>query len=441
MTRPLFEDDWRQSCAEIDELDPGWRWDDLTAKRPSLSPEEDSLQIIYDADDGVVPAHFFGSGASFEVSETIGNLSINELRDRTNPEFDIIAFAERLLASRPGQWPAMKQPVMLNLPLSLWSRISRVTSMLRVQAALAAKEGRADDCLLIARAILCVTRAAMEPPCLMSLIVANAKRRYASHSIMQAMQYGEPSELALATVQAEMQASLEYPFMRDAIRGERAMFEQMVLAWKRGEIKQPWSPWKLVVYVLMPMKTLHEITFHCLYGNEFDNRRATLLLRYYTAIAELLKESPDAMQDHPDAMARINKDAGYVTRKSAYAFRRVHLIDRMNRGLLACVIAAVAAERYRQETGRWPDSLSEIPGCLDIVPINPHTLEAVAYWRGRDSVRVRSRGKKFEYTGGLLPLIGGFMRGNAVVQLYDVPVRHRFLKDCHGNAGPNVNPS
>src|SRR5207245_629795 len=32
---------WREACAEADRLDPGWKWEDLLARRPELPADRD----------------------------------------------------------------------------------------------------------------------------------------------------------------------------------------------------------------------------------------------------------------------------------------------------------------------------------------------------------------------------------------------------------------
>src|SRR5262245_5244745 len=40
---------WREACAEADRLDPGWRWEDLLARRPALPEDRDAIRVMYAA--------------------------------------------------------------------------------------------------------------------------------------------------------------------------------------------------------------------------------------------------------------------------------------------------------------------------------------------------------------------------------------------------------
>src|SRR5437764_9996403 len=45
---------WRVACAEADTLDPGWRWDELVASRPSV-PDGENSALTIQAASGLLP--------------------------------------------------------------------------------------------------------------------------------------------------------------------------------------------------------------------------------------------------------------------------------------------------------------------------------------------------------------------------------------------------
>jgi hypothetical protein len=60
---------------------------------------------------------------------------------------------------------------------------------------------------------------------------------------------------------------------------------------------------------------------------------------------------------------------------------------------LECGIAALAAERYRQAHGRWPDSLDDLlPKYLPRVPIDPFSGQPIRLVRTREGLVVYSVG-------------------------------------------------
>ncbi len=429
-----YKDVWSEACAEADRVDPGWRWDELLARRPSLSADQDAIQLSLAAAEYLPPYYYLPSTG--HTSEHLGTLSLPDLHSRNEGSADVMSLAHQLAAMRVGRAAPIKQPLMNNLPQHDWQQFHRVSTMLRVRAIIAAKEGRPDDALLFARAILGVALAPSATPMLMTVLLVNAMRAAACDSILQAMKYAEPSEQALADAQAAMQVMAGYPLMLEALRGERAIFEDLIQARSRGEVTDQQMRPNWFSMVVMPKKTAEQIVLRWLYGEPLQNRRAAMFLRYYTALAEVIKESADGLPGHPEVIKRIGRAAGYVTRQSALAFTRMFFVDRIGRGYLACTIAALASERYRRITGRWPNSLAEVPGCLERVPINPHTLESLDYQLQRGNVLIRSHGKKYEQTGGIIPFFGGRQRGDKTAELWSVEQRGKKLDACARDTRP-----
>jgi hypothetical protein len=393
------------------------------ARRPVLEPDQDAIQIALATNDEL-PAHFYGPEQG-ETSEEIGTLSLPTLRERVSGATAELNLARQLANARAGRHAALARPIMKHLPHNNWSCYQHLAKYLRTHAVIAAKEGRADDSLLFGRAILGVARAASEPPMLMSVLMASACRSISCQSLLQAIQYGEASESALAEAQADLEATIAVPLMLESVRGERAFFADLVHAYERGDISDAEASAKphWLCLFLMPRSTIESYYFQWRYGSPIEKRRASLLLRYYNALVELLKSSPDGPQLQSNVMQRVGQETGYVTRRSALAAQRMLFVDRMSRSYLACVTAALAVERYRLTTGRWPSSMVEVPGCLENVPLNPHTLDSVVYHQHRGYIAINARGRKYESTGGVLPLVGGWTRGDKKAVVWDLEQR------------------
>lgn len=420
------EIEWQDACAEADQLDPGWRWNELSARQPSLPEDQDATKVALAAANDL-PADFFVE--RLETSDELGTMPIDALRKRLEGVSGALDLAQKLAQLEVGQHIIEKRPIMGNLPHSLWRDLRRLSTMIRLQAALAAKERRADEALAFGLGGLGISRAACQPPILMSALVSLAIKNTAIASILQALKHGEPSETALAATQFHLQELASRPVMLEAMRGERACFYDLIgrqldeKEFDRGGGKR----WPLpLIWLLMPKRTIEEVIFRLRYGKPTNKRRSSWMLRFYSAVIELLKTSIDGPVEQPERMKDIGRAAGYVTRQSAVGFRHIFFADRRTRGYMACTIAALAAERYRLITSRWPDSLDEVPGCLESVPLNPHTLKSVDFQRTRHGCTIRSRGKKYEYMGGLMPLLGGYKRGDMKAEIWDVEQRRRF---------------
>jgi hypothetical protein len=98
---------------------------------------------------------------------------------------------------------------------------------------------------------------------------------------------------------------------------------------------------------------------------------------------------------------------------------------RRGQAILRCTATALALERFRLASGRWPASLTEVvPGYLRQVPTDPFDGQPVRLVRFGDRVAIYSVGPDGQDNGGLFdrtaPLVNGIDLG---VCLWDL--RHR----------------
>src|SRR5262245_56604114 len=74
-------------------------------------------------------------------------------------------------------------------------------------------------------------------------------------------------------------------------------------------------------------------------------------------------------------------------------------VVRKSRAVLRCAVAGLAAERHRQQHGRWPEHLDELvrAGLLTAVPMDPYSAQALRLRRTEDGLVVYSVGPKGTY--------------------------------------------
>lgn len=135
----------------------------------------------------------------------------------------------------------------------------------------------------------------------------------------------------------------------------------------------------------------------------------TRLVRVAKSRTGLLQEA-DAVQKEADSLSGL-----YVTTKMRVPslHRAVELWERRT-AMLRCTIAALAAERFRGKSGRWPSSLQElVPDYLDRVPVDPFSGQPLNYVLTDELLTIYSVGEnaqddggRVEWTGRQLPDIG-----------------------------------
>jgi hypothetical protein len=112
-----------------------------------------------------------------------------------------------------------------------------------------------------------------------------------------------------------------------------------------------------------------------------------------TALVELVKESPDGPQRKRERVKELLNSAAFPASLLLSADDKLFDADRRQRALLAAAAAALAAERFRRDAGRWPESLAEmVPGYLNNVPTDPFDLRPLRYQRLSDGVLIHAVG-------------------------------------------------
>jgi hypothetical protein len=116
-------------------------------------------------------------------------------------------------------------------------------------------------------------------------------------------------------------------------------------------------------------------------------------LRLLTEMMEAAKkphhERKKAFADIKYPFADANQYRYIITKLIVPACNKVSEAETRTRAQLLTASAAVACERFRQKTGRWPDSLDEIPAdTLPPLPPDPYTGGPIQLRRVADGVLV-----------------------------------------------------
>jgi hypothetical protein len=477
---------WREACAEADRLDPGWRWDDLLAARPNPPDNHhaalrvraakqklpqrwpDWAAVIRDEDlppplkaeplpgEDDLPPGLQPPGeesvedrrrrAGQELEQSLWELAPNQplrpaqaaaLRAVLAAASEAVELARSLGNLPGGRLPGgHKSPILLNLPLDDIQENRAVASLLAPHARLQAHDGRIDEALGSSQAILGTARVAAATPTLINALVCMAIRAVAVGSIERSLGQGEPSPAALRAVQQALEAEADRPLLCDALRGERATIEEFARAVGEGRVGRDLAD----QFDGGPPDVTGNPTLdrwlHTLRGGGWRKSKAAAFVRYYTALVEIAKDSPDALDERPDDVAAAVDRLSPALRNQVTGIDKMQEADGRSRALLRSAAAAVAAERFRRDTGRWPASLDElVPAYLKAVPRDPYDRQPLRLRRLADGVVIYSAGSDRTDDGGQVhtdPKIGG-MPKDFGVRLWDP--EHRRQPPSAGKAG------
>src|SRR5262249_39058911 len=157
----LDERDWQAACAEADRLDPGWRWDDLHARRPPVPVEQNATLRVLEIRrklNGVWP----NPNHPLDLNDIPPNLRLSadvaQLRRGLTEEDDALAAAKGLESLSGGYLQRNYQPpVLLNLGRNTRPDLMGmpgVANLLQTRALVLAEDGQLDDALKVVRQLL-----------------------------------------------------------------------------------------------------------------------------------------------------------------------------------------------------------------------------------------------------------------------------------------------
>jgi hypothetical protein len=466
------EQAWTEACSEADHLDPGWRWEDLLDRRPVLSEDCDAIRVASAAaaklpsgwpdwttvmshddlprpkrvrlfDIPLLPGGFM-VGNSVEnrrlpavqymeryltglpVNQRLAAVPLSALRAVMIAVEEIRNSAVRLTDLSAGRATLTERPILVYLPIALMLQARPTALLLRLHALLAAEDYGPREALADGRALLGTARAAAEPPMLMTAIGAVSIRLMAAVAIERALAQSEPDSGDLVATQQDVQTALDTPLLVEGFRGERALNEDLVRAFDERRVTRR----QIADAVAIPVTGMRIIDkwIDRLLGGGFSKYRMAGAVRWYTAVVELLKVSPDGPRRYPEGFMAIRAAGRGAVRRFRRAIDGVIEADRRQRALLASLAAALAAERFRRAAGRWPDTLDElIPTYLTTVPTDPYDLESLRYRHLDDGVVIYTLGPDSIDSGGEVraPAGGRYLPGDLGVRLWDVVHRRQ----------------
>src|SRR5262249_50523000 len=175
---------WRAACAEADQLDPGWRWDDLLATRPN-PPDDRNAAVRVREVLRLLPGNWLNAIPYRGLLDWDRNQrpypdqSVT-LRTGLATVAEALAQAEGLEGLPTGRLPReYPSPLLINLVKDVQRDTQdtrEVAILLRLQAMRLAEDGRADDALTVVRQSLGTARAARSEPLLINALVSLALR-------------------------------------------------------------------------------------------------------------------------------------------------------------------------------------------------------------------------------------------------------------------------
>jgi hypothetical protein len=405
------------AISAADRDDPFWRLADLMAHRDPVPDAENSALVVAEAL-SLLPENWPaapppGPGESkplpteaekaFDrLAATADNVRLDDavadaLRGELDAHDEGVQIARTVAVYDRGRHELQLGPTLIDTPLPETQAARAAARLLAADAAIRAHGGDLDGALDSCRAILGVGRSIGDEPTLISQLVRVAIGEVAMKSACRTLGQGEPSDAALARLQALILDELAQPLLLHGLKGERAIMTELIRRVGAGEL-----PIAAISSGAPPFDPDGPRDVIAPWGKlMFDNQRAVALgwLNEAVAIARRPAASWPPLWEAWDAdVDRVKRSwHGPLTATLALLLTPVMSASgtahsRYQSGLGATAIL-LAAERHRRKVGDWPASIASIgPGLLPSPPVDPYSGQAFRMERRDGQILVYSIG-------------------------------------------------
>jgi hypothetical protein len=399
--------------AELDRSSPGWRLDDVLARRPLIPAEQNSATIIR-------AAHKLLPKGCFIKMPDIGDIPPpvqlpTNVAQTLGVELKALAAAlaeARKLSKYPnGRLTVVYAPDFIStLVVPEIQHARAISELLKLDCWDRLQKGDLEGALTNCRALLNTARVIGDEPFFISQLVRIAIESITIGSLERTLAQGEVRASLLAETQKALEEEAAETLFRFGALGERGGLDRLfrglengtlpigLIAGIKGAIRKSTDPpekWNPV-----------EEYFP---ANMIKRSHAWVLRKLTEAIeADKLKgfEKYQALKKVHDSVksSEAQKEIPALAKDLFPALFKVAEAEQRTDSLLFCAVAALAAEQFRLNNKRWPKSLDELVQArlLKQVPMDLFTGQPLGFRTTKDGLVIYSVGTKGTYDGKAL---------------------------------------
>jgi hypothetical protein len=407
-----------QAIARVDQHDPGWRFEELEAKRAVIPDAENSaLRVLAILK---LPGQTDHDGFS-EAMKAVSELP----PERQLTAEQTAALAAELKRSEPALTLARS---LVNLPRGRFPmkygkhgvpdntrayESYNIVELLGRDALLRAQRGDADGAIASCRALINAGRAIGDEPILGAQLARGNIHSLAARRVERVLAQGQPSAPALESLQAIVEDEARYPVLLTAWRAMRAGDDSVLEAAQSGDSFAEFLGYRELSDVALPFS-----------GYSLRAERARVLEQNGDLVAAA--KLPDGAR-YTQFVQLASTPAKSFVRAWAWFAAQIPARQHECQAELRSLLVALAVERYRQTHGHWPASMSALaPDLLTASPTDPFDGKPLRYRRLADGVVIYSVGPDGKDNGGNLDRGYRAAAGKDVgVRLWDVNKRRQ----------------
>jgi hypothetical protein len=405
------------AVAELDRTELGWRLEDIEAARAVYPDEENGARYVEAAHALLAPSwppqsQARGQRTPLTLETEQGPLDLTqaltppqlpdeqsaaELRAELGKVAAAVEAARKLADHPYGRHVVAWRDDYPKIPLPHDMHVRDVTLLLGHDALLRSFDGDADGACLAAQAAFNAARSLGDEPVTLSHHVRTACTLHGLNALQRALAQGEPGVQHLTAWQELVEREEEETpaALVNVFRGERAMQHRFMEALDAGRVTL-WQAMDEKPGYGEPLGPVLSVPIH--------RRSHAVMLRCLTEYVEAAGLPPEEQAARAQALKAHRPDErAPEARLFLPALEKTVLATNQKYAQLRCAGAALAAERYRREKGRWPETLATlVPDYLDDVPIDPFDGQPLRLARPDDGLVVYSVGPDGHDDGGTL---------------------------------------
>jgi hypothetical protein len=271
-----------------------------------------------------------------------------------------------------------------------------VANLLILDAMERGQEGDADGAVASSRACLSASRSIGDEPFAISMLIRHAIRADALRALERALAQGEPGAAVLLEYQTALEEDVRDNPLANAIQGERAGMDQLMREIAEGRT----NPRVILGRGPTGNATIDDFYFR---GIAAPTLTRAVLLEYYNDVLEIARrpahERPELLKQKTPKAAQLPR----LAKSLMPSMDKLMEVDVRQLAFVRAAIAALAVERYRIDTGQYPEQLEAItPKYLATAPLDPYDGRPLRYKRLADGVVIYSIGQDGTDDGGFM---------------------------------------
>jgi hypothetical protein len=411
------------AIAAADRDDPYWRLEDLEAQREAIPDGKNSALIVAAAAQLVPSGGYNFTSMQAHSSRQLDEEQVRILRAKMKEATAALVQARKLKDFPNGRYPVAWSEDAVSTLLPHLQRVRELANLLSADAMLRAHDKDLDGALESCLANLNGARSIGDEPTYISALVRVAIRAVTLGRLEQVLSQGEPSEAALAATQKAWEREEQFPLLLAASRGERALGDRAVLALQNGKTSSTTLFGGGPGSGVTGNGSVDRIINYLRIGSLPGNRAALLELHHDLIEAARLPEME--RKQRFDKIVVESVKLPWLARLLLPAADKVAQAMSRSAAQMRTMIAGLAAERYRQAHGRWPESLAVlVPQYLKEVPLDPFDGKPLRLRRLSDGLVIYSVGLDGQDNGGTLA--NNIAPGTDIgVRLWDIEQRRQ----------------